>query len=261
MYYLEPLSLTTSKNSTKIQGIQRLLTLDIPTIKLPFVTSSSLFLEYLSTRSVPSKAWSELGHIFATIAMDGTATLRVSAYEANNLELSFASTNTTNIGSFDSFRRILEFNCKLLASKVINPSRVEVRFIIHSYYKSIKCGTLINDSNNLTIEAILGEHTKALQVEGIQPDIYSAPLNISPFCITQLGDHQLIYKATRSGIKAIQNRQLPLKDPVLDKLQLKKLASWSRLIFKKYGPHTLHFAVLSTGELIIQNLITKKEAL
>jgi hypothetical protein len=259
MYYLEPLALTTSTTSPKIRGIQQLLALDIPTIKLPFVTTRELFHEYYQNRQINSKAWSEFGHVFATIATNSSITLRHNAYESSNLELTFVAPNTLNIGSFDSFRRILESNCKLLASKVINPSKADVRFILQSYYKSIKCGSLSHDGKSIVIKAILGEHTRALQVEGISPDIYSAPASLAPFKLTRLGEHSHIFKVTRHGLKTIENRTVPLKAPILDNLQLKKLASWSRLIFKHYGPHSLFFAELTTGELIIQDLLTKKE--
>jgi hypothetical protein len=259
MYYLEPLALTTSTTSPKIHGIQQLLSLDIPTIKLPFVTTSELFHEYYKKRQISPKAWSELGHVYATIATNSTITLRHNAYESSNLELTFVAPNTLNIGSFDSFRRILESNCKLLASKVINPSRADVRFILQSYYKSIKCGSLVHDGKSIELKAILGEHTRALQVEGISPDIYSAPASLAPFKLTRLGKHSRIFKVTRHGLKTIENRVIPLKEPILDRLQLKKLASWSRLIFKHYGPHSLFFAELTSGELIIQDLLTKKE--
>lgn len=259
MYYLEPLALTTSTTSPKIRGIQQLLALDIPTIKLPFVTTRELFHEYYQNRQINSKAWSEFGHVFATIATNSSITLRHNAYESSNLELTFVAPNTLNIGSFDSFRRILESNCKLLASKVINPSKADVRFILQSYYKSIKCGSLSHDGKSIVIKAILGEHTRALQVEGISPDIYSAPASLAPFKLTRLGEHSRIFKVTRHGLKTIENRTVPLKAPILDNLQLKKLASWSRLIFKHYGPHSLFFAELTTGELIIQDLLTKKE--
>ncbi len=259
MYYLEPLALTTSTTSPKIRGIQQLLALDIPTIKLPFVTTRELFHEYYQNRQINSKAWSEFGHVFATIATNSSITLRHNAYESSNLELTFVAPNTLNIGSFDSFRRILESNCKLLASKVINPSKADVRFILQSYYKSIKCGSLSHDGKSIVIKAILGEHTRALQVEGISPDIYSAPARLAPFKLARLGEHSRIFKVTRHGLKTIENRTVPLKAPILDYLQLKKLASWSRLIFKHYGPHSLFFAELTTGELIIQDLLTKKE--
>lgn len=259
MYYLEPLALTTSTTSPKLRGIQQLLSLDIPTIKLPFITTKELFREYYHNREISRKAWSEFGHVFATIATNGTATLRHNAYESSNLELTFIAPNVLNIGSFDSFRRILESNCKLLASKVINPSKADVRFILQSYYKSIKCGSLTHSGDSIEIKAILGEHTRALQVEGISPDIYTAPANLSPFKLTQLGEHSRIFKVTRHGLKTIENRVIPLKEPILDKVQLKKLASWSRLIFKQYGKHSLYFAELTSGELIIQDLLTKKE--
>lgn len=259
MYYLEPLALTTSTTSPKIRGIQQLLALDIPTIKLPFVTTKELFHEYYQSRQINNKAWSEFGHVFATIATNSTVTLRHNAYESSNLELTFVAPNTLNIGSFDSFRRILESNCKLLASKVINPSKADVRFILQSYYKSIKCGSLSHDGKSIVIKTILGEHTRALQVEGISPDIYSAPASLAPFKLIRLGEHSRIFKVTRHGLKTIENRTVPLKAPILDHLQLKKLASWSRLIFKHYGPHSLFFAELTTGELIIQDLLTKKE--
>jgi len=259
MYYLEPLALTTSTTSPKIAGIKQLLALDIPTIKLPFVTTHELFLEYYQNHKLNTKAWSEFGHVFATITTGGSLTLRHSAYEANNLELTFSATNTLNIGSFDSFRRILESNFKLLASKIINPSKADVRFILQSYYKSIKCGSLINDGQYMKVKAILGEHTKALQVEGISPDRYLASSTISPFTLTQQGEHSKIYKVTRSGLKTIENRSFPLNEPILDKLQLKKLASWSRLLFKHHGPHTLFFAELSNGDLIVQDLLINKK--
>ncbi|MFH1244714.1 MAG: hypothetical protein V1487_04075 [bacterium] len=260
MYYLEPLALSTSTTSPKIHGIQQLLTLGIPTIKLPFITTKELFREYYQNRKICDKAWSEFGHVFATIATNSTITLRHNAYESSNLELTFVAPNTLNIGSFDSFRRILESNCKLLASKVINPSKADVRFIFQSYYKSIKCGSLNHDGNAIEIKAILGEHTRALQVEGITPDVYRAPASLTPFKLTQLGEHSRIFKVTRHGLKTIENRIISLKEPILDHLQLKKLASWSRLIFKHYGSHSLFFAELTTGELIIQDLLTKKEA-
>jgi hypothetical protein len=259
MYYLEPLALTISTTSPKITGIKQLLALDIPTIKLPFVTTHELFLEYYQNHKLNPKAWSEFGHVFATITTGGSLTLRHSAYEANNLELTFAATNTLNIGSFDSFRRILESNCKLLASKIINPSKADVRFILQSYYKSIKCGSLINDGQYMRIKAILGEHTKALQVEGITPDRYLASATISPFTLTQQGQHSKIYKVTRSGLKTIENRSFPLNEPILDKLQLKKLASWSRLLFKQHAAHTLFFAELTNGDLIVQDLLINKK--
>lgn len=259
MYYLEPLALTTSTTSPKICGIQQLLSLDIPTIKLPFITTRELFHEYYQNRQINSKAWSEFGHVFATISTNGTVTLRHNAYESSNLELTFVAPNTLNIGSFDSFRRILESNCKSLASKVINPSKADVRFILQSYYKSIKCGSLTHDGKIIEVKAILGEHTRALQVEGIIPDKYIAPASLSPFKLTQLGQHSRIFKVTRHGLKTIENRTIPHKDPILDKNHLKKLASWSRLIFKNHGTHSLFFAELATGELIIQNLLTKKE--
>jgi hypothetical protein len=261
MYYLEPLALTTSTSSPKITGIKQLLALDIPTIKLPFVTTADLFQDYYDLRVIPQKAWIELGHVFATISMGGAITLRHSAYEPNNPELTYAAANTLNIGSFDSFRRILESNCKLLASKIINPSKADVRFILQSYYKSIKCGSLINDGQYMRIKAILGEHTKALQVEGISPDRYLASSSISPFTLTQQGQHSKIFKVTRSGLKTIGNRSFPLNQPILDKLQLKKLASWSRLLFKQHGAHTFFFAELTNGDLIVQDLLlNKKEA-
>lgn len=259
MYYLEPLALSTSTTSPKIHGIQQLLTLEIPTIKLPFITTKELFREYYQNRKIYEKAWSEFGHVFATIATNGTITLRHNAYESSNLELTFIAPNILNIGSFDSFRRILESNCKLLASKVINPSRADVRFILQSYYKSIKCGSLNHDGKSIELKAILGEHTRALQVEGIRPDIYTAPASLTPFKLRQLGEHSHIFKVTRHGLKTIENRTIPLGESILDHLQLKKLASWSRLIFKHYGAHSLFFAELTTGELIIQDLLTKKE--
>lgn len=236
-----------------------MLALDIPTIKLPFITTRELFHEYYQNRKIGDKAWSEFGHVFATIAMDSTVTLRHNAYESSNLELTFVAPNTLNIGSFDSFRRILESNCKLLASKVINANKADVRFILQSYYKSIKCGSLTHDGNRIGVKAILGEHTRALQIEGIIPDIYSAPANLTPLKLNQLGDHSRIFKVTRHGLKTIGNRAIPLNQPILNNLQLKKLASWSRLIFKHHGPHSLYFAELTNGDLIIQNLLTKKE--
>lgn len=259
MYYLEPLALTTSTASPKITGIKQLLFLDIPTIRLPFLTTKELFHEYYQNRQLSSKAWSEFGHVFATIATNGTITLRHNAYESSNLELTFVAPNTLNIGSFDSFRRILESNCKLLASKVINPTKADVRFILQSYYKSIKCGSLSHDGKSIVIKAILGEHTRALQVEGITPDIYRAQASLSPLKLTQLGEHSRIFKVTRHGLKTIENRVIPQNEPILDILQLKKLASWSRLIFKHCGAHSLFFAVLTNGDLIIQDLLTKKE--
>ena len=259
MYYLEPLALTTSTTSPKIHGIQQLLALDIPTIKLPFITTHELFHEYYQNRKISDKAWSEFGHVFATIATSSTITLRHNAYESSNLELTFVAPNALNIGSFDSFRRILESNCKLLASKVINPSKADVRFILQSYYKSIKCGSLSHDGKYIEIKAILGEHTRALQVEGITPDIYTAPANLAPLKLTQHGDHSHIFKVTRHGLKTIENRAIPLNQPILNNFQLKKLASWSRLIFKHHGPHSLFFAQLTNGDLIIQDLLTKKE--
>lgn len=259
MYYLEPLALTTSSTSPKIRGIQNLIKLDIPTIKLPFVTTPDLFQEYYQSRKLNDKIWSEFGHIFATISMDGPIALRHSAYEPGNLELTFAVPNTLNIGSFASFRRTFESSCKLLASKIINPHKADVRFILQTYYKSIKCGSIENDGSSIQIKAILGEHTRALQVEGIRPDLYLATANeILPKLQTP-GDNSLIFKVTRHGLKTIENRVIPLHEPILNHLQLKKLASWSRLIFKNYGPHSLFFAELITGELIIQDLLTKKE--
>ncbi len=259
MYYLEPLALTTKTSSPKIHGLQQLFALDIPTIKLPFVTTSELFHEYYRSRSISDKAWSEFGHVFATIATNSTVTLRHNAYESSNLELTFIAPNTLNIGSFDSFKRILESRCKLLAAKVINPSKADVRFILQSYYKSIICGSIIHNGSSIELKSILGEHTRALQVEGIKPDIYSAPSKLSPFKLVSLGDHARIFKVTRHGLKTIENRIIPLKVPILDSLQLKKLASWSRLIFKHYGAHSLFFAILASGELIVQDLLTNME--
>ncbi len=261
MYYLEPLAQSTTTLSPKIHGIQQLLGLEIPTIKLPFITTKEFFQEYFNNRKISDKAWSEFGHVFATIATNSSVTLRHNAYESSNLELTFVAPNSLNISSFDSFRRIIETNCKLLASKVINPNKADVRFILQSYYKSIKCGSLNHDGNNIEINTILGEHTRALQVEGIAPDIYRAPASTSSFKLTQLGEHSRIIKVTRHGLKTIENRLYPYSTPILNALQLKNLANWSRLIFKKYGAHSLYFAELTNGDLIIQNLLTKKEVI
>jgi len=256
MIYIQPLSeYNFNLQSKKLEGLARLVKLNIPTVSNLFVVLPQLYQEFQKTNKLSSSAVNELKVVFRSIKKQGdTVTLRNSIFEPANPGMAFSVLNTLNIKSFVEFQKRLILGYKKAARMAINPVKVEFCYLIQSFYSSEKCGTLLSDTgqNQIFLQAIFGQHTKLLLRGDIESDTYKINKRTYKIAFREVSVKKHRIKKLNSGIKKIRVKKTNQYQPVLTDKQIVRIAKQSQIAERAFGPQEMEWAILDSGQIIFQ---------
>lgn len=256
MIYIKPLSdYQFNLTDKKLQGLSRLSHLKLPTVPLPFIITPNLFQEFLKTKHIPVQAQNELNKHFNSIRQQkNSLTLRNSIYEPKNPGLSYSVENTLNIKSFDIFLKAIQKGYQKVSRLAINPVKVEFCYLFYAFYSSEKCGSLLsnNGQDQIYIQAILGQTTKLLLRGDIDPDEYLIKKKTYKLIKKSIAAKKFRIKKTASGTTKVRVKKSDQQLPVISDQQAGKIAKYSQIIEKAYGPQEVEWAVLDSNKIIFQ---------
>ena len=256
MIYVKPLSeYQFTLTDKKLQGLSRLSHLKLPTVPLPFIIAPDLFKDFIKTRNIPEKAQQELKKHFNSIRQQkNTLTLRNSIFESKNPGLSYSVVNTLNIKSFEVFLKSIKKGYQKVIRQAINPDKVEFCYLFYAFYSSEKCGSLLsnNGQDQIYIQAILGQTTKLLLRGDIDPDEYLVKKKTYKLINKSIATKKFRVKKTASGTTKVRVKKSDQQLPVITDDQVIKIAKFSQILEKTYGPQEIEWAVLDSGQVIFQ---------
>ncbi len=255
MQYIQPLAeYRFNLKSKKLEGLARLIKLNIPTVANPFVVLPKLYLEFLNTKKLSPSAVFELESIFNSIKQSSCITLRNSIYEEGNPGISFILHNTVNIKDFSIFIKKITQGFKKAIRAAHNPKNVEFSYLIQSFYSSEKAGILLsnNGQNRIFLQAILGQHTDLLLRGDLMPDVYLIEKKTYRISSKNIAKKEFRIKKLSSGIKKIRVKKTEQDKSVLKDDQVTSIAKLSQIVEKAFGPQEMEWAVLDTGRIIFQ---------
>lgn len=256
MIYTQPLSeYKFNLKSKKLEGLARLVKLDLPTVSNLFIVLPQLYFEFQKTNKLPGNAIEELKTVFNSIRKQGdSVTLRNSIYEKGNPGIAFSVLNSLNIKDFKVFFKKIIQGYKKTKKMAIDPEKVEFCFLIQSFYSSEKCGILLseNGKGQIFLQAILGQHTKLLLRGDIIPDEYLINKKTYRVVAKEIALKRFRIRKLSSGIKKIRVRKGNQNKSVLSDTQVIKIAKLSQVVERAFGPQEIEWAVLDSEKIIFQ---------
>lgn len=264
MIYIQPLSeYKFNLKSKKLEGLARLVNLNLPTVSNLFIVLPKLYFEFQKTNKLPSNAVSELKTIFKSIRKQGDSiTLRNSIYEKGNPGISFSVHNSLNLKNFTEFLKRIVLGYKKAKRMAIDPEKIEFCYLIQSFYSSEKCGILLSDNGQkqIFLQAILGQHTNLLLRGDIIPDEYTINKRTYKIACEKIALKKFRIKKLKTGIKKIRVKKTDQKKPVLTDSQVIKIAKLSQIVEKVFDPQEMEWAILDSGKIIFQETRDFKES-
>lgn len=244
-------------NSSKITGIAKLVRLGIPTVPDSFILVPEVFKHFLKHKELPEKAIKELKEVFNKFRKNGdTLTIRPSIFSQNEPGLELSVRNSVNISTFENVKETVINGYETIKKLSKNPKVVEFAFIIYPFYTSDRCGLLHieKDSNLIHIEAVFGEHTKLITRGLADPDIYEINKKSLDILSKKIVKKDISLGTIDNGLDFMKLPEEESLKSVLNDSQIKELASYAIKIERVYGSQEIEWAVLRTGELIIQEV-------
>lgn len=239
----------------KLEGLARLVKLNLPTVSSLYIVSTQAYQEYFRTKKLSQNLVSQLKKNFNKIRSRGeSVTLRNAIYEQDNPAVAFALTNSPNLTDYQDFENKIIAGYRQVIETSFNPSKVEFSYLIQTFYSSEKCGTLLTTSRpgEMLLQAILGQHTNLIFRGDIEPDSYIINKTTHQIIDKHVAVKEFRLKKDTSGlvkVKVSQNDQLV---SVLSDSQVIKISKLAIKTEKSYGPQQIDWAILDSGKIIFQ---------
>lgn len=239
----------------KLEGLARLVKLNLPTVSSLYVVSTQAYQEYFYTKTLSPVLISQLKTTFNKIRSRGeTVTLRNAIYEQDNPAVAFAVSNSPNLKDYRDFENKIVAGYQQAIKTSFNPSQVEFSYLIQTFYSSEKCGTLLTTSRpgEMLLQAILGQHTNLIFRGDIEPDSYIIDKVTHQIIDKHFAVKEFRLKKSSSGlvkVKVYKDEQLT---PVLTDPQVIEISKLAIKAEKSYGPQQIDWAILDSGKIIFQ---------
>lgn len=256
MIYIQPLNqYKFNLKSKKLEGLARLVKLEIPTVSNLFIVSPKLFLEFQKYHRLTENVINELRLVFNSIKQQGdSVTLRNSIFEEHNPGIAFCVHNSLNINEFNDLLNKIILGYKKVIRSAYNPEQVEFSYLIQSFYSSAKVGILLSDNGNkqIYLQAIPGQHTNLILRGDMEPDEYLIAKKTYKIVSKKISQKLFTIKKLTTGIKKIRVKKEEENVSTLTDDQVIKIAKLSQKLERAFGPQEIECAVLDSGKIIFQ---------
>ncbi len=242
-------------NSKKVNGILELINAGVPTVPNPWIVRPELYKYFLKNKKLPEDFLKELNQFLEMLKKKGkTLSYRPSVYSPTETGLDLYAKNKVNVVDFKEVRDAVITSFNTIIRAVKSPEKIEFSALMQTFYDSDRCGLLhtTNNEGNVYIEAIFGQHTNLLTREGAEYDTYEVDKKSLRTVNRNIAKKTKTLVKSKSGLVHRKLSESESKKSVLNNNQINELAGYALKLEKAYGSQEVEWAVLTSGEVIIQ---------
>ncbi len=254
-YFVDLRKVRVKVNSKKVNGILELIKEGVPTVPDPWMMKPEIYRYFLKNKKFPRDFLEELRLFLEMLKKEGkTLAYRPSVYSPTETGLDLYVKNKINIIDLDDVKNVIITSFNSIIRAVKSPEKIEFSSLMQTFYDSDKCGLLhtTNNENNIYIEAIFGQHSNLLTREGAEYDTYEVDKKTFRIVNRDIAKKTKTLVKSKSGLIHKKLSESESAKPVLNNNQIKELAGYALKLERTYEPQEVEWAVLVSGEIIIQ---------